>query len=266
MKRLLQIEWTKLYPYRAFRVLLVLYLVSFLVLPYTLETIPLLRNFQQLFEFPSIWFTYYFGAMFLSIALAVIVITVTTNEYSNRTFRQHVIDGMSRRELWLGKVAMLLIMAALLTVLFAINGYAAGYTNAFIRDGSGAWDKAGYIPGFFLHALSIMALSFFLALLLRRTGLALFAFLAWIFPVEMILRGVLAAGFHDGGMVSDRLPIAAIYYHNAKVSDLLSNPSAIMDINAVIPSGLGPENMLVKAAWTLIFLGLSWWLIVRRDL
>ena len=266
MIRLLRIEWGKIQPYRAFRILIGLYLVSFIALPWSMETVPFFRNFQQLFEFPAIWFFYYFGGQFLSFALAIIVITITTNEYSNRTFRQHVVDGLSRNDLIVGKFLLMALMSALITVLFVINGYIAGRVNAFQLNPDDIWTKAGYIPGFFLHTVGIMSLSFFLANLFRRTGVAIFAFIAWVFPVELFLRAILKAGLHDNGLVSDRLPVCVFYHHNASINDLLNNPSAILDISSVIPNGLGMENMVMKSVWTLVFLGLSWWMIQKRDL
>ncbi len=265
MMRLLKIEWNKVYSYRAFRILVGIYLVSFIALPYTMEGIPFLRNWQQLFEFPIIWFSYYFGAEFLSLALAILVITLTTNEYSNRTFRQHVIDGMSRRELFAGKMLLMGAMALLLSVIFAINGYIAGTLNAFIPEPELTWTKAGYIPGFTMHTLGIMAFSFFVANLLRRSGLAIFAFLAWIFPIELIIRGVLVGVVKDGGMISSRLPIHVIYSSNVQTKDIFSDV-AMLDINALIPNGLGWENLAWKAIWIAVFSGLSYWMILRRDL
>lgn len=266
MIRLLRIEWSKIQPYRAFRILIGLYLVSFIALPWSLETVPFFRNFQQLFEFPAIWFFYYFGAEFLSFALAIIVITITTNEYSNRTFRQHIIDGLSRTDLVVGKLLLMALLAGLLTLLFTLNGYIAGRANAFQLEPDLIWVKAAYIPGFFLHTTGVMALSFFLANLFRRTGIAIFAYIAWVFPVELFLRAILKGLVHDNGLISDRLPVCVIYHHNASLSAIFEDPTALLDINKAIPAGLGWENVLMKLAWMGVFFMLSYWMIQRRDL
>jgi ABC-type transport system involved in multi-copper enzyme maturation permease subunit len=39
-----------------------------------------------------------------------------------------------------------------------------------------------------------------------------------------------------------------------------------MNLNAFIPGSLGLENSLMKIGWTVVFFGLSWWMIRRRDL
>ncbi len=129
MLRLLRIEWNKIAPYRAFRVLIGLYLACMVALPWSMERIPFLRNFQQFFEFPAIWFFYYFAGMFLSFALAIIIITITCNEYSNRTFRQHIIDGLGRNDLVAAKLTLMFIGALAITLLVTVNGIARGIQN-----------------------------------------------------------------------------------------------------------------------------------------
>lgn len=266
MLRLLQIEIAKILPYKAFRRLIILFLIGFIAMPWSMETIPFMRNFQQLFEFPSIWFFYYFGSEFLSLALAIIVITITCNEYANRTWRQQVIDGMSRNELVLGKVLLMAAIAFVLTVLFAINGFAAGYSNSFQFESQEVLAKSGYIFGYFLHVFGIMSLAFFISNLLRRTGFSIFLFIAWLFPIELIILGLLRGVAKDGGMIGDRLPAQVIYATNVNMGEIFEDPTAIMDINRLIPAGLGVENMLMKTAYILLFIGLSWLLVKRRDL
>lgn len=264
MLRLLRIEWNKIAPYRAFRILILLYGISFLALPWSAERIPFLRNIQQIFEFPAIWFFYYFSGMFLSFALAIIVITITCNEYSYRTFRQHIIDGLGRNDLFAAKLTLMGIGALVITALFTVNGLIAGSVNAFELDRSQMFVRAGFIPGFFLHLMGAMSLAFFLANLLRRTGLAIFAFLLWVFPLELILKGILEGLVKDGGVVSSRLPVWVIY--NTNINFEGSEDPFHLLTQGFIPTGLGAENMLLKTAWVLIFSGLSWWMIKRRDL
>jgi ABC-2 type transport system permease protein len=266
MIRLLQIELAKILPYKAFRTLIIIFLIGFVAMPWSFETIPIFRNLQQLFEFPAIWFFYYFGAEFLSIALAIIIITVTCNEYVNQTWRQQTIDGMSRNELVMGKVLLMFAIALSLTVIFTLNGFIAGSINSFELVRSDILSKSGFIFGFFLHIFGIMSLAFFLANLLRRTGFSLFLFLAWLFPIELIIMGLLRGVAHDGGLIGSKLPVSVIYFCNVKIDEIMDDPTAILDINRLIPSGLGWENTVMKMAYIVLFIGLSWALVKRRDL
>ena len=266
MLRLLQIEIAKILPYKAFRRLIIVFLIGFIAMPWSLETIPIFRNFQQLFEFPSIWFFYYFGSLMLSLALAIIIITITCNEYANRTWRQQVIDGMSRNELVVGKILLMATIAMVLTTIFALNGFVAGYSNSFEIVRADILSKSGYILGYFLHIFGVMAFAFFISNLLRRTGFSIFLFLAWLFPLELIFVGLLRGVAKDNGVIGEKLPLQVIYATNADLEAIFQDPSAIMDINRLIPAGLGWENVLMKSAYILFFLGLSWWMVTRRDL
>lgn len=267
MLRLLRIEWNKIAPYRAFRVLIGLYLVSMLALPWAMERLPFLRNLQQLFEFPSIWFFLYFAGMFLSFALAIIVITITCNEYTHRTFRQHVIDGLGRDDLVIAKLTIMGIGAVAITALITLNGLLAGMANeplAFSTYRSEIFAKPGFIPGIFLHVMGVMTLAFFLANLLRRTGLAIFAFLLWVFPLELILRGILEAAIEGPATVANYLPVWVIYNTNVHFEGM-ENPFDLFR-GGFIPGGLGATNVALKLAWIALLSAGSWGLIRRRDL
>lgn len=268
MKRLLGIELAKLLPYRAFRVLMVIYLLGFVAMPWSMETIPWLRNMQQFFEFPAIWAFYYQGAVVLSLALVIITVTFTAQEYSHRTLRQNVIDGMSRDEAFAGKALLLVLLWLGLTVLFFLNGLIAGCSNAFSLSevtGRDIFRKGGYIGGFFLHAMGIMSLCLFLATWIRRTGLAIFGFLGWII-LEFILRGVLRGVVRDRGIVSDHLPMRTIFHSHFELPDP-DTWTNIFDVDTLIPTaGLGWENTVWKLIYIGVFLGWSWRMTRRRDL
>jgi hypothetical protein len=266
MKRLLSIEWKKLAPYRAFRILIVIYLIGFILMPYSLENFKWTQIVSGLFEFPAIWFTYYFASLWGSMMLAIIVITFTCNEYSYGTQRQNVIDGLSRTDLVRSKFTMIFFLALGLTAIFTLNGLIAGSINEAQLDMSEVFTRGMYIPGFFLHAMSLMSFAFFLATLIRRTGISIFAFLAW-FILEMIARGLLLE-VADGPIakeIADTLPVWVIYYTNVDINAFGESLSTASFDN-LIPSGLGAENLIKKAGLTVLFFGLSLGLIRYRDL
>lgn len=104
MIRLIQLEWLKIYNYKVARIFILLYclflfgLIMLGTQKFSLagKEIDLVK--EGIFNFPQIWnFTTYFTAL-IKVFLAFIIITTVVNEFQNGTFKQNVIDGLSRKE------------------------------------------------------------------------------------------------------------------------------------------------------------------------
>ncbi|MEZ5013685.1 MAG: hypothetical protein R2794_05285, partial [Chitinophagales bacterium] len=99
MFRLLKIELSKLWPYRAFKVLFIIYLV---LMGLTLAGGAKIGNSdggltpEKILGFPNIWNYYTLYACYFNVIIAMLVIFISGNEYSNRTSRQNIIDGLTR--------------------------------------------------------------------------------------------------------------------------------------------------------------------------
>ena len=173
MIRLLTIEWKKLWPYRAFRLLFAaffLLLVLSLLIGRTLNT-ESGEEINQLFrilDLPNIWNYYLFIATLLNIVLGIIVIFVITNEYSYKTIRQNLIDGLTREEIYISKVFLLLILSVLSTVVVFFSGLAAGL---LYNPGSSLpmlLERSDLTLGYFVACLGALSLAALIAVLLQR--------------------------------------------------------------------------------------------------
>ena len=98
MFRLLNIEYLKLKYSRASKVLIILYfgllasIAGLSSMSFNIGPIPIKFAEQGIFEFPYIWhFTTWVAAIFKFFLLLVIV-SMVSNEYSNRTLKQNLID------------------------------------------------------------------------------------------------------------------------------------------------------------------------------
>ncbi len=110
MNRLLKIEWLKNYNYRPFKVFTVLYFSILIVLLFVgLVDFDLFGNKinlkeQGIYNFPEIWnFTTYIVGL-LKIFLGCIIIFSICQEFSNKMFKQNIIDGFSRKEFIISKL------------------------------------------------------------------------------------------------------------------------------------------------------------------
>ena len=53
---------------------------------------------QGIFNFPYIWHFNTFVAALLKIFLAIIIVSMMSNEYTYKTIKQNLIDGLSKKE------------------------------------------------------------------------------------------------------------------------------------------------------------------------
>ena len=110
MMRLLQIEATKLFLNRTTRLLIACYFILIsliaLIAAIKVEIGPIKFQLaeQGIFNFPYIWHfnTYIVGLM--KIFFAIIIVAMASSEYSYKTLKQNLIDGLSKKEVLYSKV------------------------------------------------------------------------------------------------------------------------------------------------------------------
>ena len=126
MRSVIQNEISKALWYKPFRVIIILhFILFFLVVLVTSRlniTVPGFST-DYLYQFPNIWEFFPWIASWFNLLLAILIIVMTGNEYAFRTFRQHVIDGLSRYELLAGKGFSILIIgiySTLMVLLFSL--------------------------------------------------------------------------------------------------------------------------------------------------
>jgi len=115
MIRLLAIELHKLKYNRSARVIILVYfiLITFIALISSIEFN--FGNFhfrladQGIFNFPFIWHFNTWIAAILKLFLAIVIVSMMANEYSNRTLKQNLIDGLSKKEFVLSKFLTVIV-------------------------------------------------------------------------------------------------------------------------------------------------------------
>ena len=113
MRTIILNEITKTWSYMAFRVIILLHFtLFFLVVLVTSRMDITMPGFSTdyLYQFPNIWEFFPWIASWFNLLLAILIIVMTGNEYTFRTFRQHVVDGFSRSDLLKGKAFLILMI------------------------------------------------------------------------------------------------------------------------------------------------------------
>jgi len=110
MLRLLNIEFIKLWNNKASKILILAYfiLLSLIALvsivKINIGPIKFHLAEQGIFNFPYIWHFNTFVAGLLKFFLLIVIVSMVANEYSNKTIKQNLIDGLSKKEFILSKV------------------------------------------------------------------------------------------------------------------------------------------------------------------
>ena len=128
MRRLLNIELQKILLNRTSRILI---FISF-ILPLCVILLSSIKinvfgffTFDLgdlgVFNFPIIWqITTFFSSLF-KLFFAIVVVSMIGNEYSNKTLKQNLIDGLSKKEFILSKFYMIVFFSLISTVIIFIK-------------------------------------------------------------------------------------------------------------------------------------------------
>jgi len=191
--RLLLIEWRKFAPNITFRVMVVLYVASFTLILSLARLVgsnfKLTANGQScnptadLFTYPKNWqLLAWIGSWPNMALLGFLGVFMITLEFSNKTLRQSVIFGLTRKEVVMAKLAWVIMLALAATVFYLVLGMIGG-------TGFGL-PSAGGLSGFFLQAVGYLLLGTLAGLLIRQTALATLLYLAYVMFLESVARWI----------------------------------------------------------------------------
>ncbi|WP_425155454.1 hypothetical protein [Candidatus Palauibacter sp.] len=228
------------------------------------------------FRLPEIW-----GAVFgadsatLVIFASLTLLLLTTMEFSWRTARQNVIDGLSKSQWFWGKSLLLPIVGlAFLGVHVLIPVVLALIRTDFaVVDGPLVpLSVFAALGGLTLAFLSMGALGFFLSLAIRRTGAALGVWFLWIGPVESGMILPLARRYlPDHSAWVEYMPfgnaVALLEFRHYDAPAYERYAAAIEAAGRTPPPAVDPTwHLIVAAAWTALLIGSAFIWFRRRDL
>ncbi|PKV63200.1 ABC transporter permease [Pontibacter ramchanderi] len=187
---LIRTELRKIIHYPTFWTIMAIYVLLQVLLIYFSSNLMVSGQSlgKSLYDFPNIWMRFSYIAYFFNLLLGILLIVLITDEYSFRTLRQQVIDGRSRAEAVLAKFYVTLGLAAAGTVFLLAMGLLFGLIYSTNTSIEAIFSKIDYLSYFFVQAVGYMCLAMFFAFLIRKSGLAIIAFLAWSKIVEPIIH------------------------------------------------------------------------------
>lgn len=276
MIRLLRIEFKKIMTYKIFWILIGLYFL-FLVLGILLAEfminsiindmnrhLPIPIPHVTIYFFPWIWqnITYFATYRYVLIFPAIIIIILITNEFTYRTIRQNVINGMSKSELLVSKLLLIGLMSVIITILLFIGILILGYSHTANPDLSMVFDKISFIPGFFFTLLTFLIFAFFFGFMFRNTGLSIALFTLYVFIVEPVIYYFLKSPVVFKNGISTYLPVNSVL----RITEYPAIPvlKQVMGVN--LQDSVTAGSCLIALSYAALMVGIVWWMMAKKDL
>jgi ABC-type transport system involved in multi-copper enzyme maturation permease subunit len=208
---LLKLEWLKVKNYRAFWIFLALYIVALFSINWIAYQFQgeVKKNNVPLnifpYDFPAVYQTIAWVSSWLLYFPGMLMILVITNEYNYKTHRQNIIDGLTRQQFVSAKILFGLAIAVLTTLsCFLIALYfGSSYSHTISFNG------IKYIGYSFIQTLCYLFLAMILAVLMRRSGLAMAVFFLYGLVFEQLLGGLLDYKILNTGTTRFYFPLEA---------------------------------------------------------
>lgn len=278
MIRLIQIELIKLKNSRASKILISVYFVLLtsisLVAAIKFDIGPVKFHLadQGIFNFPFIWHFNTFFASIFKLFLLLVIVSMITNEYSNKTLKQNLIDGLSKKEFILSKFYLVILLAAISTLFVFVISLVLGMIYSDYNEMSIIFSGLEFLLAFFIKLVGFFSFGLFLGMLIKRSAFAIGAMFVWLFT-EGIIYGLLQWKLGDKSEIISEitqfLPLTAM-------SNLINQPFARLKAVKSLANQVGEKldydyavhwyEIAIVLVWTFIFILLSYRLLQKRDL
>ncbi|WP_296636714.1 ABC transporter permease subunit [Polaribacter sp.] len=281
MFRLLNIEFHKLRYNKASKILSIIYfglltsIALIAAIKFEFGSFKLHLSDAGIFNFPYIWHFNTFIAAILKFFLLLVIVSVMSNEYSFKTLKQNLIDGLSKKEFILSKFYTVIAFALISTLFVFVVSLILGKVYSDYDEFSIIISDLDYLLAFFVKLVGFFSFGLFLGILVKRSAFAVGAMLVWLF-IESIFKGYLYWQFQGAENTGEKVDAIMQFLPLEAMSNLIKEPfsrlgavrSAANTMGEVFTKSYAVEfsNVLIVSLWTFIFIYLSYKLLLKRDL
>ena len=276
MMKLLRIESKKILTYKVFWILIGLYFL-FLALGIMMAEfminssinqfnthMPIPFPHVQLYFFPEIWqnITFFAGIRYVLIFPAIVIIILITNEFTFKTIRQNIVNGMSKEEFLVSKLEIILILSVVITVLIGLATILLGVFNSDERSFSMIFGQSLFLLGFFVEIFSFLMFAFFFGFIFRNTGLAIALFTLYVLIVEPVLYFIMKIpSLHLKG-INTYLPVNSVI----RVVEYPAIPFLKKTMGFTLQDHVSLLTCLVPLAYSAVMIAVVFRVMKKKDL
>jgi hypothetical protein len=255
MKRLVQLEWMKVSGYRTFWVFLGMYVLLIFLVYYGFDSVLKLGiSMGSVYRFPDVWYYVAYVSSWFAPILGLMMINIMANEFTFKTLRQEIIDGLSRTEFLAAKLAF----AAIISIVAGLEALLAGLSIGLFKGDQGFTKELFFQLDYLLRIswvfFGMMSAAILITLLLRRSALAILIFLAMYWIAEPLAGRIWLADIYP-------------YFPLNSLDEFITSP---ISLESPVPNfGRIPTQTGVLIAgliWPVVFNLISFQLIKSKDL
>ena len=222
-----------------------------------------IKSRATMLEFPDVWnYMGYGGSWLAFFFLGIIAAYIIGLEFQYKTFRQSIINGMSRKDLFTSKFVTITAIALLATLYYVIVCMVIGFIHT--ENASQLFtENLSMIPRYFLMCFGYMSLAALLTLIVKRSGLAVFLYFSYVMIIEHLVKWAI----HFKVIPNESIN----YYPSNVIEDLTPNPfwgyaEAIPQKEITFEYVLSPDKAVIASiVYIIIFIFFSYRIISRSD-
>ena len=274
MLRLLNLELQKLLLNRTSKILIfVSFILPFFVILLSSLKINVFGFFTLelgelgVFNFPIIWhLTTFFSSQF-KFFFAIVVVSMIGNEYSNKTIKQNLIDGLSKKEFILSKFYTIVFFSLVSTVLICLISLSIGLYYSSYNEFNIIIQETNFLVAYFVKLVGFFSLCLFFGMLVKRSAFAL-AFLFILYILEWIIFGLMAwkLDLSTAEKIQNFFPLKSMYklidqpFQRVAMSKFPEKAELVYDY------AVHWHEIAIVLGWTALCIFLSYRLLKKRDL
>jgi ABC-type transport system involved in multi-copper enzyme maturation permease subunit len=267
MMHLLKIDLKKMTSYRTFWIVCGLY---FLTLGFAaasgMEFLKWIASFVEgfdqeinidripLYHFPDVWLNLIWCSGLLKVVLAIMVVISITNEFTYRTLRQNIIDGLSRGEFLMSKILTNVLLSVMSVAMIFIIGLITGLIYSPSADFNKIITDLEFFPAYFLEIFFFLSYALMLGIVIQRSGLTIILLL-----LSKMIEVIITAN------IDDYVPWLIPFFPLQSIWNMIELPFtryAFQEIKDYLTFG----SVLIVIGWTFIFNYFSYWKLKTADI
>jgi ABC-2 type transport system permease protein len=270
LSRVISLEYYKFRHYKPFLVILGLYVFCFVLAGFSIKSLldwfmeeqkddALFKHFVEtglpLFDFVDIWQNLgWLATVFKWIPAFVVIISVTL-EYSQKTIKQNIIDGLSKKEFLLSKLSLVVFISLVSAVMLFLLGLSLGLLYSPVKDLHSITKHIQFVGAYGLEVFVFLCMALFTAFLIRKSGVTIILFLLYTAGIEPISTAILRYEYKW-----------QVWFFPVEAINLIIRVPFQKYALSYVHDTIHLQDVAVALGWAGIFIMLSYWLLKRRDL